>query len=774
MSSAPQLDRRSPGTRPSSPTAAAILGGIAVVTTAAGLRPLLVGVQWWLDVLAIVSLVVGVGLLLRALRTPAGLVALLQVAAGAGWLVATTVRSTLWGGLLPTPDTFWALRAQLRAALVVVNTAAPPVLTGPGMLLLVTGSLGLVALAIDHLVLTWRVPALTAVPLLAVHVVTMVSAPAGVSALDFAVAAVALLVLLLVAQGRSPTTASPRAPALGARIGLLGVGLAVLLPAVLPGLGSSFVYHIGYHSPTADGDGTGTGGSGGSTLNVRDPLVQLKRNLSQPDDVPVLTYQTDDASMPYLRLSTLDAFDGQRWRAGARNLVPLGSSDPLPSPVGATADGGKPVVMVARIAEGLRSRFLPVPYPATAVTVRGDWNVDTRGLDVLSTRALAVGGLDYRVRSLTLTPDPSRLRAADPKAVPDDIRVQDLALPDNLPRQVVATARKVSTSGTNDFDRAVLLQSWFRTDFAYDVSYHEGTSNGALLRFLADRRGYCEQFAGTMAVMARGLGIPARVVTGFLPGTDDGSTGTMKVTAHDAHAWPELWFAGSGWVRFEPTPPIRTGNAPAYTEPAGPGGPGVAQPGLVQPPAGAGRPLAAQRPPSLDQAGGASGSATSSTATSATAAALAGLVVVVILIVPHLSVTLWRRRRRARARSAGGQPRQVQQAWDEVRWAAVEAGIGWDNSASPRAAGRRVLSAVARAREDGRAPDAVAAATKRLVDLAERVGYAAPRSDAVDLSGLDTDVGIVTRAVRRSSPRRNRVAAFLLPEPARRWRTSGS
>ncbi|MGM3293757.1 transglutaminase-like domain-containing protein, partial [Escherichia coli] len=85
------------------------------------------------------------------------------------------------------------------------------------------------------------------------------------------------------------------------------------------------------------------------------------------------------------------------------------------------------------------------------------------------------------------------------------------------------------------------------------------TGNGGdeLEEFLTDdedgRTGYCEQFASAMAVMARSLGIPARVAMGFLEPTEEGR-GQWVYSTDDLHAWPELYFAGQGWVRFEPTP----------------------------------------------------------------------------------------------------------------------------------------------------------------------------------------------------------------------------
>ena len=79
-----------------------------------------------------------------------------------------------------------------------------------------------------------------------------------------------------------------------------------------------------------------------------------------------------------------------------------------------------------------------------------------------------------------------------------------------------------------------------------------------LVDFLNKKRGFCQQFAGAFAVMAREVNLPSRVVVGFVPG-DKQPDGSYSVTWHDAHAWPEVFFQGTGWVRFEPTP--RSDNA---------------------------------------------------------------------------------------------------------------------------------------------------------------------------------------------------------------------
>ena len=98
------------------------------------------------------------------------------------------------------------------------------------------------------------------------------------------------------------------------------------------------------------------------------------------------------------------------------------------------------------------------------------------------------------------------------------------------------------------------IESWLRQTggFTYDESPPRG-KGAPLVSFVTQTKaGYCQHFAGAMAGMLRMLGIPARVAVGFTSGTPD--DGTWVVTDHDAHAWVEVWFAGIGWVPFDPTP----------------------------------------------------------------------------------------------------------------------------------------------------------------------------------------------------------------------------
>jgi hypothetical protein len=101
-----------------------------------------------------------------------------------------------------------------------------------------------------------------------------------------------------------------------------------------------------------------------------------------------------------------------------------------------------------------------------------------------------------------------------------------------------------------------LIESYFQKNYTYDekADYSQRPDGPLPYFFLNGKRGYCQMFAGTMTVMLRMLGIPARIGEGFTPGTRNASRGTYTVTDRDAHAWVEVWFPQFGWLPFEPTP----------------------------------------------------------------------------------------------------------------------------------------------------------------------------------------------------------------------------
>jgi hypothetical protein len=135
-------------------------------------------------------------------------------------------------------------------------------------------------------------------------------------------------------------------------------------------------------------------------------------------------------------------------------------------------------------------------------------------------------------------------------------------------------ALEVAARAPTPYAATAALEAWFRFRGGFTYSNHPAVfSEAPLVGFVAETRaGYCQYFAGAMALMLRYLGIPARVAVGFSSGTYDPVRGTWTVTDHDAHAWVEAWFRGYGWLPFDPTPsagrPERGRLTAAYVAPS--------------------------------------------------------------------------------------------------------------------------------------------------------------------------------------------------------------
>ena len=187
----------------------------------------------------------------------------------------------------------------------------------------------------------------------------------------------------------------------------------------------------------------------------------------------------------------------------------------------------------------------------------------------------SLSGLSYTVTSDEISPTVAQLNKAP--APPAAIADQYLNVPAAF-RPLTALARKVTASAATPYGKAIALQQWFtqRGGFSYSLNATEPANASGLSHFLTvSKRGYCQQFAFAMAVLARLLGIPSRVAVGFTSGTSTG-IGTWTVRTSDAHAWPELYFQGAGWLRFEPTPAGSGGQGtavpPSYSVPQAAGG----------------------------------------------------------------------------------------------------------------------------------------------------------------------------------------------------------
>src|SRR5580698_1048347 len=132
-----------------------------------------------------------------------------------------------------------------------------------------------------------------------------------------------------------------------------------------------------------------------------------------------------------------------------------------------------------------------------------------------------------------------------------------------LDTRIAKLAEQVTASAPSNYDKAVALEQYLSTHFGYTLELPQTLPQDPLAKFLFERKkGHCEYFASSMAVMLRSLRIPSRIVTGFRGGEFNDLTGQYVVRASDAHSWVEAFFPGSGWVSFDPTP---AGNQPTRT-----------------------------------------------------------------------------------------------------------------------------------------------------------------------------------------------------------------
>ncbi len=141
-------------------------------------------------------------------------------------------------------------------------------------------------------------------------------------------------------------------------------------------------------------------------------------------------------------------------------------------------------------------------------------------------------------------------------AVPASIAERYLQVPSTVPARVRELARRVTADKQNAYDKAEAIETSLRTNYRYSTVVKSPPSGRDPVDwFLFDlREDFCEYFASSMVIMLRMQGIPARVVEGYTAGVYDQDTGKYVVSEKNAHAWVEVYFAGFGWIEFEPTP----------------------------------------------------------------------------------------------------------------------------------------------------------------------------------------------------------------------------
>ncbi|MCW2735396.1 DUF3488 and transglutaminase-like domain-containing protein [Nocardioides sp.] len=685
---------------------------------------------------------------------------LTAIVAGQLVLGALLVLGTTTGSPFPTPGNVDEFVAAVQAALESSRSYAAPVQLGvPPVhpLLLIGGTL--VVILVDVIACSLRRAPVAGLVLLAAYTLPVAVTGEAVSWWLFAVIAGLFLTLVFLQHsdhvagwGRAPDgekgTFSVRTGAIGntaLALGAAAIALAVVVPAAVPTMSMSVF----------DGNGPGT-----REVEVKDPMVDLRRDLSSGEDIPLLWVTTPGPRPTYLRLSVLTRFNGSSWTPGDRAIPDTQTATGALPPLDGVALGvpRKEYKYDVRIGPDFSSTWLPTTAQVTRIAAGTEWRYDVSTRDFIAAQDdVTTADTTYDFSGVQLTYDAESMNDAVSGA--GTVAGTFTDLPTGLSNEIRRLAASVTADAPTRFQKAQLLQQWFREDggFRYDKAQVESAGSGGadLLAFLDERVGYCEQFAASMAIMARVLGIPSRVAVGFLE-PEKTSTGAWEFSAHDLHAWPELYFPGSGWVRFEPTPQDRAGQVPDYT--TADFAPVTESP---SPSASRSTELLPERGESASADSGAADEDSSSIPWLPVLAGTAGLAVMALLLLTPRLLRGARRRRRL----AG----DIEDLWVELRDVARDLGHAWPVGRSPRRAGEWLGRLLARPTAGGARPDRprrgrdqapeAARALDRLVTALEHSRYARnPETftadrfrDELTLVEESLAAGVTPRDVRRAA-----------------------
>jgi transglutaminase-like putative cysteine protease len=730
---------------------------LLALAVGAAFTPLVVDGSFLVDGGLGAAAVVLTGVLLRAVAAPRAAVVTAEGAVAVGWLTAVYGAGTGIAGVVPTGATLDQARAVSEATYQHAQRYAAPV---PDLQALDATLAALViglVLVIDVMAseLHWA-PALGLV-LLAVLMIPATLLGGETQPWSFVLGALAYAGLLAQTRrddagswgprmvGVAESASRPAAPAVLNRIGatvpaagiaVAAVAIAMVVPAMAPTASTNLF-------------GGGGSGAGGNGTGLDNPVLDMRRNLrGQSPDVMLTIQEVEGSPRPrYVRLASLQAVGARGWTLGDRVGAGQQLDDDLPAIPGLNAGvDRRDVRYTASVAPGFDTRWLPLVYAPTAIALDEPDGVEVNRsmLDVSRIARLgSFAGETYTFDASLVRPTESDMRTAPASTLTMSSFVD---LPENTPDVVAARAEEVTAGADNAFDRAVALQRWFRQDggFEYSLDQRAGSGMETIEDFLTDDRvGYCEQFATAMAMMARSLGIPARVSIGFLSGQPGRLGNSWVFRGTDMHAWPELYFAGIGWVGFEPTPGGSGYTPPTFAE---------GEEEELQGPSSSLAPTAAPTTAPTAAPGRETGPAAQDGTGDSSSRTMLMVVVGAILLLLLATPAVVRAERRRRRMPRGAAAPTVENAWAEVRDTATDLGLGWTDGASPRAT---VAPLRARLRDD---PD-VREALDALVGAVERSRYA-PAYEPVDLKEV---VKRLRQAMADTTSRGQHAVALILP-----------
>ncbi len=729
------------------PTEVALV--VVSAATVVGLGPLFTGRSYLAPLLLVVGAAHVVNFGGRALRQ--GLVVVAAVSSIAFILVATWVlepATTRYG--LPTFATWHAASADLADGWTRFQAVVAPARPATGLLLAAAGALWVAVFLADWAAFRLAAPFEAVIPTSGLFLFAAVlgSDRERLTTAVFLVAVLAFLLLSRVARQETTVRWIASGTGRGTR-SMLVTGTCMAATAILVGFAAGPLLPGARDPALVALSGHGSGRVPRVTLS---PLVDIKARLIDQAAVEVFTVRSPVAA--YWRLTSLDRFDGELWSSGGSFEAAGGA---LPN--GASPDRASRQVEQRFDIAALSTIWLPAAFEPSSIDA-GDldvrWEPASSTLIVDADRATS-DDTSYRVTSSVPELVAAELRQAP--SPPREIATRYTALPRGLSAGARRTAEEIVAGTTTAYDKAIALQSFFRDNFTYSTEVPSGHSGNAIDTFLARRLGFCEQFAGTFAAMARSVGLPSRVAVGFTPGRQDPADPELfHVLGKHAHAWPEVFLTGFGWVGFEPTPGRGAPGAEAYT--------GV-QPDQATPSAAAAAPAPAATavPGSSGATGrGSTSMTTPSTTTPATAdpararpwpewlaAGLLAILALAAAYVMAVTVAFWAHRGLRILTARRGPTERTRAAWLDAGDALATVGLIADPSETPLEFSTRVDRRLETAGAEHRSL-AMAATAARYADGGV--------TDAVARQAT-ADAGAVIAGVRRRVPVRRRVAGWL-------------
>ncbi|MFL4473443.1 transglutaminaseTgpA domain-containing protein [Paeniglutamicibacter sp. MACA_103] len=572
---------------------AALATLVAMLGATASVHGVVSGWGWMLQVFVVVACIVLATNLVRCLTSRRYLATLAGAVVAVMALTFLFFSNTAWLGVVPTGSTYRALLKVWAMANEQMGSQVPPVQTTGVIVFSVCLWAAAVALAVDTLAFELRAAALAGIPLALLLSIASLFEPHGAGIGAVCTTAVGYLLVLAASrwlaagtrsgkrravelaapQGASGLRDSPAPRARGALLqgGALIAGALIallLLPAAIPGFSKGMLTE-------------GTRPSWGRLATNIDPLIALGNDLRNRSSGTVLRYFTDSGSPTYLRTSVIGQLAADRWLPDPETYRVPATANLVTRAFPSAFESAQPV-FTRVLTDRYRGAWMPLP--ANSITLNGlggnwGWSPDTGTL--LAAEDQVPVAADYSVMSVN--PEISArmlqdLSSSIPRGFFAEVDPQYLQLPDDVPDSLArATEDAVGDAGADPYNQAVAIQDYLRSAaFTYSEQTpvqdgYDGSGMDVIDAFLEKKAGYCVHFASTMALMSRELDIPSRLVTGYAPGTPTGvsitgQNGTelaeFTVSSRNAHAWPELYFPGAGWVAFEPTP--GRGVPPAY------------------------------------------------------------------------------------------------------------------------------------------------------------------------------------------------------------------